>query len=159
MDATEQLKEKSDFLRITFLEQLSLINATSAPLFGKMNPQQMVEHMAIYIRLGYGNPIINQQCYTVESLEPMRRFLMSDKAFKPNTPNALMSDIPPVPIYPDYPSAVLEVAKAIEEFFHAFAKNPALLVHNPFFGTLNYEMTLQLLYKHAQHHLNQFIAQ
>jgi hypothetical protein len=152
----EHLQEKCNFLRNTFPEQLRRITPNTAAVFGKMNAQQMVEHMAYYIRLAYGNPLVTTQCYTKGSLEPMRAFLMSDKAFKPNTPNSLMSNDPISASCPDYPSAVIEVAKAIDEFFDAFAKKPNLMVHNPFFGTLDYEMSIQLLYKHAQHHLNQF---
>ena len=41
-------------------------------------------------------------------------------------------------------------------FFEAFEKNPALITRNPFFGDLNFEQNVQLLYKHALHHLRQF---
>ena len=38
----------------------------------------------------------------------------------------------------------------------AFEKNPDLVTRNPFFGDLNFEQSVQLLYKHALHHLRQF---
>ena len=41
-------------------------------------------------------------------------------------------------------------------FFEAFGKDPQLITRNPFFGDLNFEQNVQLLYKHALHHLRQF---
>lgn len=154
----DSIQEKITFLTTTFPEQLRHIAPETAALFGKMTAQQMVEHMAEYIRLGCGQPIISAQFYTDESLERMQSFLKSDKGFKPNTPNPLMNDNPAQTVFADYTSAVADVEKAIDSFFQTFTTHPDLIVHNPFFGPLNYEMTLQLLCKHAQHHLNQFAA-
>ena len=41
-------------------------------------------------------------------------------------------------------------------FFEAFEKDPGFITRNPFFGDLNFEQSVQLLYKHALHHLRQF---
>ena len=41
-------------------------------------------------------------------------------------------------------------------FFEAFEKNPQLITRNPFFGDLNFDQNVQLLHKHALHHLRQF---
>lgn len=153
-----QIEEKINFLQHVFPKQLRNISPETPAVFGKMNAQQMVEHMAEYIRLGCGQPIISTQLYTDESLERMQSFLKSDKGFKPNTPNPLMNDNPAQTIFADYTAAVADVEKAIDSFFQTFTTTPNLIVHNPFFGPLNYEMTLQLLCKHAQHHLNQFGA-
>jgi hypothetical protein len=154
----DTLQDKIFFLGTTFPERLGQIAPETAALFGKMTPQQMVEHMAEYIRLGYGQPVISAQFYTDESLERMQAFLKSEKGFKPNTPNPLMADNPAQTIFADYTTAVADLEKAIDSFFQTFTTTPDLIVHNPFFGPLNYEMTLQLLCKHAQHHLNQFAA-
>jgi hypothetical protein len=41
-------------------------------------------------------------------------------------------------------------------FFEVFEKDTALVTRNPFFGDLNFEQNVQLLYKHSLHHLRQF---
>ena len=41
-------------------------------------------------------------------------------------------------------------------FFEAYEKKPQLVIRNPFFGDLNFEENVQLLFKHALHHLKQF---
>ncbi|MFA6152719.1 MAG: hypothetical protein WC716_15450 [Chitinophagaceae bacterium] len=152
----ENLAAKEEFLRSEFVAALRTINPNTAPLFGKMNPQQMVEHMAEYIRLGYGNPVVTQFFYTAESVERTRAFIMSDKPFKENTPNPIMGETPKPIIQPTYEAAIKDAEMAIKELFEAFGKNDKLEVASPFFGILNYEMTIQLLTKHAEHHLRQF---
>lgn len=152
----ETRAQKELFLRQEFIDGLRSINPNTAPLFGKMTPQQMVEHMAEYIRMGYGNPVVHQVFYTADSVEKLRSFIMSDKPFKDNTPNPLLSEVPKPVAFPDYESAIQDVVRAVDELISIFTARPLLEVASPFFGVLDYDMTLQLLTKHARHHLRQF---
>lgn len=139
-----------------FPEKIKEIPLAAAPLFGKMSPQQMLEHMSEYIRLAYGNPVISSKFYTAESVDKLQAFLRSDRPFKENTPNPLLPDTPPSLRFREYEAAQADVAAAVRELFEAFAANPDLKVENPFFGTLDRELTFHLLAKHAAHHLRQF---
>jgi hypothetical protein len=152
----ENLNQKIQFLRIDFVKHLGTINPNTLPLFGKMNPQQMVEHMAEYIRMGYGNPRIAERSYSDEIIDKMNAFLKTEKPLRPNTGNPLMEETPAPAKLKDYEAALQDVAKAIDEFFVAFEQNPKLIISNPFFGNLDFSLTVQLLYKHSQHHLRQF---
>lgn len=140
----------------SFPEKLMQIPENTVPLFGKMNPHQMAEHMAEYIRLAYGNPLISETFYDEDAVEKLQAFLRSDRPFKDNTPNPLMPESPEPPRFPDYHSAVADVATAVQELFDAFEQNPTLKVQSPFFGELDKELTFHLLAKHATHHLRQF---
>jgi hypothetical protein len=140
----------------SFPEKLMQIPENAVPLFGKMNPRQMAEHMAEYIRLAYGNPEVSEIFYTEESVNKLQDFLRSDRPFKDNTPNPLMPESPMPPRFPDYHSAVADVAAAVRELFNAFEQHPTLKVQSPFFGILDKELTFHLLAKHATHHLRQF---
>lgn len=141
----------------SFPEQLKHIPADAPPVFGKMNPQQMAEHMAEYIRLGYGNPVVAETFYEPEAVEKLHAFLRSERSFKDNTPNPLMSETPKPVRFPDYAAAVEDVAAAVGELFDAFEEHPELKVKSPFFGVLDKELTFHLLAKHATHHLRQFL--
>jgi len=44
-------------------------------------------------------------------------------------------------------------------FFEAFENDHNLVTRNPLFGDLNFEQNVQLLHKHALHHLRQFGVQ
>ena len=152
----EHIEQKIAFLKSDFASQLRKLEPSTRPLFGKMNPQQMVEHMAEYIRLAYGNPMIAAPAYPQEVLAKMNAFLKTEKPLRPNTANPLMEETPPAHKFSDYESALQDVEKAIAEFFVAFEQNPSLEISNPFFGVLNFDLTVQLLYKHGKHHLAQF---
>ncbi|HEY4798055.1 MAG TPA: hydroxymethylglutaryl-CoA reductase, partial [Bacteroidia bacterium] len=52
--------------------------------------------------------------------------------------------------------AIAELQKEIDDFFSVYAANTGLRVVNPFFGNLNYEEQVRLLYKHTTHHARQF---
>jgi hypothetical protein len=53
-------------------------------------------------------------------------------------------------------AAIGELQQELINFFEVFENNPQLLTRNPFFGDLNFDQNVQLLYKHALHHLKQF---
>ena len=91
-----------------------------------------------------------------ENLDRMREFMMSDKPFKENTKNPLMGEEPLPLRYKTVQAAIGALQQELIYFFEAFEKNPLLITRNPFYGDLNFEQNVQLLYKHALHHLRQF---
>jgi hypothetical protein len=52
--------------------------------------------------------------------------------------------------------ALNDLQAALDSFFEAFQGKDNHTTQNPIFGSLNFEMNVQLLYKHAVHHLRQF---
>lgn len=152
----EHLEQKVSFLKNEFAALLRSIRPETQPLFGKMNPHQMAEHMAIYIRMGYGNPRIEKAAYSEEIIGKMNAFLRTEKPLRPNTSNPLMEETPPIPHSDNLEDAIKDVEAAIRELFIVFEQNPELEINNPFFGKLDFALTIQLLYKHSQHHLRQF---
>jgi hypothetical protein len=121
-----------------------------------MGPQQMIEHMAEYIRVAYGNPEPPAILTPEEHLPRMRAFLESDKPFRENTPNALMPETPPPVKHSSITAAINDLGLALSELDAVFASEPGKVVRNPFFGLLDQQQTIQLLHKHALHHLRQF---
>src|SRR5947209_3007255 len=86
--------QKVDFLRKYYTKMLREIDPATRQLWGKMNFQQMVEHMSDYVRIGSGRD--PQKLVTAEEhVAKMQAFLASDKPFKENTPNILLPDTPP----------------------------------------------------------------
>ena len=147
--------DKVNFLKKDFVQHVRTLDNTTPALFGKMNPWQMIEHMSDAFR--NANQKVTFNILTPEErLKPMKDFLMSEKDFKPNTPNALMSDTPAAYRNATIESAILELEGEINDFIKYFEENPDSTVTNPFFGHLNYEEWVQLLHKHALHHLRQF---
>ncbi len=143
------------FLSEEFTNHLKTLDENSPPVFGKMNVCQMIEHMSDSVRIANGKDphvIITPE----ERLKPMKDFLMSEKDFRPNTPNALLPDIPPPCRNSSKAAAILELETEIRDFIRHFENNPGSTLTNPFFGHLNFQEWTRLLHKHALHHLRQF---
>jgi hypothetical protein len=149
--------ERENFLRTKLVAYLQQLNPATPPRWGKMNVQQMIEHFGgDALRNASGRLKIDTIITKPEHLERMREFMMSIKPFKENTKNPLMGEEPMPLRYKTVQGAIGALQQELIYFFEAFEKNPELITRNPFFGDLNFEQNIQLLYKHALHHLRQF---
>jgi hypothetical protein len=149
--------EKENFLRTKLVPYLQRLDPTTPPRWGKMSVQRMIEHFGgDAIRVASGRLKIDKILTVPENLQRMREFMMSDKPFKENTKNPLISEEPPPLRYKTMQAAIGALQQELIYFFEAFEKNHRLITRNPFFGDLNFDQNVQLLYKHALHHLRQF---
>lgn len=149
--------EKENFLRTKLITCLQRLDPATPARWGKMNVQQMIEHYAgDAVRNANGRLKIDTIITPPENLGSMREFLMSEKPFRENTRNVLMGEEPPPLRYKTVQGAIGALQQELIYFFEDFEKNTALTTRNPFFGDLNFEQNVQLLYKHALHHLRQF---
>src|ERR1043165_5072994 len=90
----ENLAEKALFLRNEYIDLLSNLDADAPRKWGKMNVQQMIEHMSDYVRIASGKTPVS--IITAEEHIPrMQAFLQSEKKMRENTPNQLLPDGPP----------------------------------------------------------------
>lgn len=151
----ENIQQKAAFLKNDLVKELSRINIDEPQRWGKMNVQQMIEHMSDSFREANGKTprtIVTPE----EQVPKYQEFLKSERAFKENTKNALMADTPAAVKHIDVKHALDELQTEINDFFTAFENHPEKTITNPFFGHLDYDMWVQLLHKHAIHHLKQF---
>ncbi len=151
----ENLAEKADFLQNKLTKELAALDANAERRWGKMNVQQMIEHMSDYVRIGCGKEVQPLQT-PEEHLPKYQAFLLTEKPFRENTPNSLMSETPTPVKHNSKEAAVAELQDELDHFFEVFKNEPGKKVINPFFGELDYDMSVQLLHKHALHHLRQF---
>lgn len=150
------IEEKAQFLRNDFIPLLQALPTEVKPAWGKMTVQQMIEHFSDSVRIASGKAVHSNVLTPPEQLEKMRSFLESDKPFRENTKNLLMPEVPAPVQNPSKAEAVKELQQELDFFFSVFQKNNLQVTRNPFFGDLTYEQNIQLLYKHALHHLRQF---
>jgi hypothetical protein len=151
----ENLQQKADFLKHGFTKALSGLDADAPRLWGKMNVQQMIEHMSDYVRIASGKTAM--EVVTPEDKLPrMQGFLASEKPFPENTPNALMPETPQPVKHATKQDAINELQQEIDHFFSVHEQEAERTTPNPFFGQLRFEQQVQLLYKHSTHHLRQF---
>ncbi|RYY96715.1 MAG: DUF1569 domain-containing protein [Chitinophagaceae bacterium] len=147
---------KRTFLLEQFVPLLRQIPSDTLPHWGKMTLQQMTEHFSDYVRMAAGKTVPKELLTPAEQLPKMQAFLESDKPFRENTPNPLMPEVPAPVRNRSIQEAFAELQEALDEFDATFGANPHLTTLNPFFGELNIQQNVQLLYKHARHHLRQF---
>jgi hypothetical protein len=147
--------DKEHFFTWEYIPLLRKLQPSQKPLWGVLSAQGMVEHMTDSIGQAWGR--IKEPLQTQPHLlEKMKSFAMSDKPFKPLTPNSLMSATPAPLRHADMNEAIAELENEIAALIAFHKKNPVAVIVNPFFGDLNYAEWLHLLHKHATHHLRQF---
>ena len=101
--------------------------------WGVLSPQGMIEHMTDSIGAAWGR--IKQPLQTPENLlERMRAFALSDKEFKPNTKNALLSETPA-------PLRKASMSEAINELDEEIKKGKQIFVFNFFSKKLIFSST------------------
>lgn len=151
----EKIEQKADFLKHKYTKVLSELDANTPGKWGKMNVQQMIEHMSEYIRVANGRVVL-PNVTPEDKLPRMQGFLESEKPFPENTPNALMGDTPAPVKHTTKQEAVNELQGEIDHFFAVHENEADRKTPNPFFGTLDFDQQVQLLHKHSTHHLRQF---
>ena len=147
--------EKENFLRTKFISLLQRLDAGTTARWGKMNVQQMIEHFTDVIMVASGKiqlPIATP----ADKLPKFREFMLSEKQFKENTKSPVL---PPEPLPLKKRTKEAAVGKLQEEliyFFEVFENEPDKKTVHPAFGELNFEENIQIMHKHALHHLRQF---
>lgn len=151
----ENLAQKADFLKNQYTNILTGLDANAPRKWGTMNVQQMIEHMSDYVRLANGRGVL-PSVTPEDQLPRMRGFLESEKPFRENTPNSLMSDEPAPVRLASKQDAVNELQSEIDHFFAVHEQERGRMTPSPFFGVLDFDHQVQLLHKHSTHHLRQF---
>ena len=151
------LKEKLRFIQEEMFLLLQNITAETKPVWGKMNAQQMLEHVADFFNVS-DEKIVFALVTPEEHLPKYKDFLYSDKEFRENTkaPENVLGE-EPLPLRKASVEAAKDhLKKSVEEFISYFDTDSEKKTMHPVFGLLNFEEWVLLHYKHVRHHLRQF---
>ena len=147
--------QKFNFITTGFVTLLKSMDADAKGNWGKMNAQQMVEHVSGFFMVST-NKIHFPLVTPVEHLPKYKEFLRTDKEFRENTKAPILPE-DPIPVkFTSLEEAVMELEKEINEFVQKFTDEPILITQHPVFGDLNFEEWVLLHYKHLVHHAKQF---
>ena len=148
---------KMDFITKEYVPLLKNTLPDSMGKWGKMNAQQMVEHVAAFFYVS-SERIKFDLVTPPEHLPKFKEFLFSDKEFRENTKAPLnVIGEEPFPLrYATMKEAVENLARSIATFEAYFKDDPGKKILHPVFGELNFEEWVLLHYKHVTHHLRQF---
>ncbi len=142
---------KEDVLR----EKLSALKNTVVPEFGKMNAQQMVEHLTDVLRISNGeNPWLKKVPREVEN--KIRPFLDTNKEIRPGFKAPFLQEKPAPVRNNSIDKAIEELILEINKFKAVFKDNAELTFIHPVFGDLNYNYWKKFHTKHFTYHFKQF---
>jgi hypothetical protein len=150
-------KEKQIFLREDMFAFLQPLSNQSTSSWGKMNAQQMLEHLTDFFNVSIEKlifPLVTPEEY----LPKYKEFLYSEKPFKENTkaPASVLGE-EPLPIKTtSIEEAKNQLHKTVMAFFNYFEVTSAKQTMHPAFGMLSFDEWVMLHYKHVLHHLRQF---
>jgi hypothetical protein len=147
--------ERLDFLQHKFIPLLRNVNPDTAPKWGKMSFQHMVEHMVLTLKNANGKMKLDMKT-PPEKIRSFQDFIRSGKEFRENTKSPSFPEDPLPLHFATVEEGINKLEKEIKDFVNVYEASPGLKITNPFFGDLDYELAVDLLYKHAVHHLKQF---
>ncbi|WP_422860243.1 DUF1569 domain-containing protein [Flagellimonas sp. S174] len=125
------------------------------PNWGKMSPQQMVEHLIWTFDISLG--IIQVPCSTPgNKIEAYKRFLKSNLPTKQNFRNPILGGVLPELYFESLKDAIKGLQKKIGFFYDSNRPSAKEVQNHPIFGPLNLEEWERSHYKHCFHHLQQF---
>lgn len=125
-------------------------------LWGKMDAQQMVEHLVLITRVANGKIPVKPHEQPKERLEKMRAFLLTDLPF---STNIRVDGIPeePEPYHCESLAAAIDKLQAeLERMISVYESDPSLILIHPGFGEMDYDLQMRYMKKHMHHHLKQF---
>jgi oxepin-CoA hydrolase/3-oxo-5,6-dehydrosuberyl-CoA semialdehyde dehydrogenase len=148
---------KLEFLQYEMFTGLQQLRPDATPLWGKMNAQQMVEHLAGFFDVSSGI-IIYELITPEEQLPKYKAFLLSDKEFRENTkaPISVIGEEPLPVRFGSLQQALDELRSSVQNFINLLGADHSVKTVHPVFGPLNFEEWVLLHYKHVTHHLRQF---
>ena len=148
---------KLDFIQHGFIKRLHALPPNTEGKWGKMNAQQMVEHVTGFFKVS-SNKINFPLVSPSEHLPKLKAFLLSDKEFRENTkaPTSVIGEEPLPVRNNNMDEAVSALQQSIDEFVEYFRGDDYKTSLHPVFGELNFEEWILLHYKHMVHHGKQF---
>ncbi|HWW61610.1 MAG TPA: DUF1569 domain-containing protein [Thermoanaerobaculia bacterium] len=140
--------------RDEILRRMSALQATSVRQWGKMNPAQMLGHLSQALETATGDRPMKQK-FLGKIITPLiRKSILGEKPFgknAPTDPTFVVAD------ERDFGAERARLTALIERFVQRGPATAAAATH-AFFGKLSGEEWGTLMYKHIDHHLQQFGA-
>jgi len=150
-----QFKSPSD--RKNLLDRFRKLTPDTAPAFGLMTAQHMVEHVCLTFSMSNGRMEIAQT--TPERLANItkRRLLESDMAFPKGFKAPILPENETLPYQYESLNAAIDVLEEeIDAFEGWFQHYPGSRPIHPVMGPLTYDEWQVFHSKHLTHHLEQF---
>jgi len=125
------------------------------PLWGKMTPQHMVEHLYKTIQASINE--INLNVFTEERKIPIfKKLFLGERALPKEFMNPVIGPELLTLEFKDLNNAIIELENVQKRYGQFFINNPSVKTAHPIFGYLTKEEWDIFHQKHYKHHLAQF---
>ncbi|MFB9843447.1 DUF1569 domain-containing protein [Mucilaginibacter ginsenosidivorans] len=142
-----------DINKRTELKRLLLtLDVKAIPLWGKMTPRQMVEHLVDQVQWTNGKKTATCDRPAEEAERARQLMIYTDRDIPRNI---FLEDLPDEYLYPDMETAINQLMTELDDFDEYFKKPGRIAIHGGF-GPMNYDEWLIWHGKHFGHHLMQF---
>jgi oxepin-CoA hydrolase/3-oxo-5,6-dehydrosuberyl-CoA semialdehyde dehydrogenase len=142
-----------NFLEIEKL--LSQLTSDQKPLWGKMTPQHMVEHLNKTVQSSINEIVL--KVYTEERKIPvLKRLFFGDRELPKEFMNPAIGPELMQLEFENLDNAIVELRNVLERYDKFFDDNPSAKTIHPIFGLLDKAEWDSFHQKHFKHHLSQF---
>ena len=143
-----------DFLNLDVItHKLGSLKRETEPVFGKMNGQQVIEHLSLLMKISNGK--IEADYYVSDEKTARRKpFLDGNGELHIGFRASILSDEPTSEKFDSVQEALEDLIVQIADFEIHF--KTAKTENHPFFGELDYEYWKKFHIKHFTHHFKQF---
>jgi hypothetical protein len=131
---------------------LLMLDPDTTPLWGKMTPQQMVEHLVDQVQWTNGKKIPTCDKSAEEAERGKQQMIYTDAQIPKNV---FLGDLPEHYRYPDMDTAINQLMTELDEFDRYFKEPGVTCIHGGF-GPMDHQEWVSWHNKHFSHHLRQF---
>ena len=143
---------------MNFSDTVKLLNQLQPdqkPLWGKMTPQHMVEHLYKAVQASINE--INLNVFTEERKIPiLKKLFLGERALPKEFMNPAIGPELLTLEFKDLNNAIIEFENVQKRYEQFFINNPSVKTAHPIFGYLTKEEWDIFHQKHYKHHLAQF---
>jgi len=134
---------------------LKQLKPDQKPLWGKMTPQHMVEHLYKAVQSSINEIFLN--VYTEERKIPvLKKLFLGERPLPKEFMNPAIGPELMQLEFEDLNNAIIELRNVTQRYEQFFIDNPSIKTAHPIFGHLIKEEWDTFHQKHFKHHLSQF---
>ncbi len=135
---------------------LNKLSEDTAPQFGSMTSQHMVEHLTMTIRASSGKMNIEQRSTPEEAAAAKQALIYTDMQIKQGVKSPLIGEGLPPYVNASLQDAISELQTELQHFASYYAANPSATHIQPRLGALKHDEWIIFHGKHFTHHFKQF---
>ena len=143
---------------MNFSDRIKLLNQLQPdqkPLWGKMTPQHMVEHLYKAVQASINE--INLNVFTEErKISILKKLFLGERVLPKEFMNPAIGPELLTLEFKDLNNAINELRNVMQRYEQFFMDNPSIKTAHPIFGYLTKEEWDVFHQKHFKHHLAQF---